>query len=191
MNFVDHQRKLQGKWPPDKAIWFQKLWFEYVLVVITFSIPFDLHARSGTWATSRIWVAWELDCKTVGKKYWRHDGAMLAQIKCFCMLNVFERGCSQLFPGTKILKIDSVVMENARRQVGAVNIEEILSQISKFQSCTIAKPFVIVRRFRKMWLMHLDVARSNFTSSVLFDYWIDFQNFGTWEYLRASSFKNI
>ena len=33
----------------------------------------------------------------------------------------------------------------------------------------------------KMWLMHLDVARSNFTSNVLFGYWIDFQNFGTWE----------
>ena len=74
---------------------------------------------------------------------------MLAQIKCFCMLNVFERGCSQLFPGTKILKIDSVAEENARREVGAVDREEIISQIGKFQSSIIAKPFVIVRKFRK------------------------------------------
>ena len=90
--------------------------------------------------------------------------------KCYYMLLIFERGCSQLFPGTKILKNDSVAEENARCEVGAVNTEEITSQIGKFQSSTIGKPFVIVCRFRKMWLMHPDIARSNFTSSVLFGY---------------------
>ena len=146
-----------------------------------FPVSFTTATRSRirpTWATSQIWVR---NSKTVGKKCWRHDGAMLAQIKCFCMLNVFQRGCSQLFPGTKILKIDSVAEENVRCEVGAVNTEEITSQICKFQSFIIGKPFVIVCRFRKMWLMHPDIARSNFTLNVLFGYWIFFQNFGTWE----------
>ena len=74
---------------------------------------------------------------------------MFAQIKCFCMLNVFERGCSRLFPGTKILKIDSVAEENARREVGAVAREEIISQIGKFQSSIIAKPFCYCSQISK------------------------------------------
>ena len=41
-----------------------------------------------TWTTSRIWDAWELDCKTVGKilaPRWRHVGAnkMPQHAKCF------------------------------------------------------------------------------------------------------------
>ena len=78
--------------------------------------------------------------------------------KCYYMPNIFERGCSQLFPGTKILKNDSVAEENARCEVGAVNTEEITSQIGKFQSSTIGKPFVFVNRFRKMCLMHPNMA---------------------------------
>ena len=66
-----------------------------------------------------------------GKNKLPIDYPLFKRSKCFCMLNVFERACSQLFPGTKILKNDSVVEENARRQVGAVNREEIISQIGK------------------------------------------------------------
>ena len=42
--------------------------------------------------------------------------------KCYYMLLIFERGCSQLFPGTKILKNDSVAAEKQFDEVRASNI---------------------------------------------------------------------
>ena len=68
------------------------------------------------------------------------------------------------------MKKDSLVAEKQFVEVGAVNREEILHQIGTLYSSTVTKPFVIVCRFRKMWLMHPDIARSNFTSNVLFGY---------------------
>ena len=42
----------------------------------------------------------------MGKKWWPAVGLL----KCYYMLLIIERGCSQLFPGTKILKKDSLVV---------------------------------------------------------------------------------
>ena len=48
------------------------------------------------------------------------------------------------------MKNDSLVPEKQFVEVGAVNREEILPQIGKLYSSTVMKPFVTVRRFRKI-----------------------------------------
>ena len=48
------------------------------------------------------------------------------------------------------MKNDSVVAEKQFDEVGAVIKVEIIPQIGKLYSSTVMKPFVTVRRFRKM-----------------------------------------
>ena len=88
-------------------------------------------------------------CET-GKNKLPIDYPPFKRSKCYYMLLIFERGCSQLFPGTQILKKDSLAVEKQFVEVGTVNRVEILTQIGKLYSSTVMIPFVTVHRFRKI-----------------------------------------
>ena len=115
------------------------------------------------------------------KKKFPTGSPLWKRSKWFCMINLCERGCPQLFPGIKILGKGLLTAEKSCLDVRALRAEETIFQIRKLQPSAIGNPFVIVHKSWKFWLMHLNIACSDFKSAFLGRQWIFFQKFGIWE----------